>query len=130
MQDQGLKISHQGAQILSDYLGNDLRKVVNELNKLKIVLPEGTEISPDHIETHIGISKDFNVFELQRALGSKDLQRSQRIAHFFAANPKDHPVAMIMPILGSFFGKIYAYHGLKARSESAAPTALRCAPID
>ena len=116
VRDQGLKISAQGAQILSEYLGNDLRKVVNELNKLKIVLPEGTEISPEHIEKHIGISKDFNVFELQRALGSKDIERSHRIAHFFAANPKDHPVAMVMPILGSFFSKIYAYHGLKDRS--------------
>lgn len=129
VKDQGLKISPQGAQILSEYLGNDLRKVVNELNKLKIVLPEGAEISPEDIETHIGISKDFNVFELQRALGGKDLKRSHRIAHFFAANPKDHPVAMIMPVLGSFFGKIYAYHGLKDKNASAAAKSLRCAPF-
>ena len=129
VREQGLQIAAHGAQILAEYLGNDLRKVVNELNKLKIVLPEGTEISPEHIETHIGISKDFNVFELQRALGSKDLERSHRIAHFFAANPKDHPVAMIMPILGSFFGKIYAYHGLKDRSAAAAAKTLRCAPF-
>ena len=127
--DQGLNISSQGAQLLSEYLGNDLRKVVNELNKLRIVLPEGSQISPEDIEAHIGISKDFNVFELQRALGSKDLKRSHRIAHFFASNPKDHPVAMIMPVLGSFFGKIFAYHGLKDRSASAAAKSLRCAPF-
>ena len=69
------------------------------------------------------------MFELQRALGSKNVQRSHLIANFFAANPKDHPVAMIMPVLGSFFGKIYAYHGLKDRSGPAAAKALKCAPF-
>ena len=129
VRDTGLSISPQAAQILAEYLGNDLRKVVNELTKLSIVLPEGTAIEPEHIEQHIGISKDYNVFELQRALGSKDLQRAQRITEFFAANPKDHPVAMIMPVLNSFFSKVYAYHGLKDRSGPAAAKALRCAPF-
>lgn len=129
VRDTGLSISPQAAQILAEYLGNDLRKVVNELTKLSIVLPEGTAIEPEHIEKHIGISKDYNVFELQRALGSKDLARAQRITEFFAANPKDHPVAMIMPVLNSFFSKIYAYHGLKDRSGPAAAKALRCAPF-
>jgi DNA polymerase-3 subunit delta len=125
----GLKISAQGAQILAEYLGNDLRKVANELKKLQIVLPAGTEIGPEHIEKHIGISKDYNVFELQRALGSKDLARAHRITDFFAANPKDHPVAMIMPVLNSYFSKIYAFHGLKDRSGPGAAKALRCAPF-
>jgi len=129
VRESGLSISGPATQILAEYLGNDLRKVVNELNKLQIVLPAGTEIAPEHIEKHIGISKDFNVFELQRALGSKDLVRSQRITEFFAANPKDHPVAMIMPVLNSYFSKVYAYHGLKDRSGPAAAKALRCAPF-
>ena len=129
VRDTGLSISPQAAQILAEYLGNDLRKVVNELTKLSIVLPEGTTIGPEHIEKHIGISKDYNVFELQRALGSKDLMRAQRITEFFAANPKDRPVAMIMPVLNSFFSKVYAYHGLKDRSGPAAAKALRCAPF-
>ncbi|MDG2209532.1 MAG: DNA polymerase III subunit delta [Flavobacteriales bacterium] len=129
VRDTGLSISPQSAQILAEYLGNDLRKVVNELAKLKIVLPEGADITPDHIEQHIGISKDYNVFELQRALGVKDIARSHRITHFFASNPKNHPVAMVMPVLGSFFGKIYAYHGLKDKSGSEAARALKCAPF-
>jgi len=129
VRESGLSISGPATQILAEYLGNDLRKVVNELNKLQIVLPAGTEIAPEHIEKHIGISKDFNIFELQRALGSKDLVRSQRITEFFAANPKDHPVAMIMPVLNSYFSKVYAYHGLKDRSGPAAAKALRCAPF-
>ena len=129
VRDTGLNISPQAAQILAEYLGNDLKKVVNELTKLSIVLPKGTAIEPEHIEKHIGISKDYNVFELQRALGSRDLARAQRITEFFAANPKDHPVAMIMPVLNSFFSKIYAYHGLKDRSGPAAARALRCAPF-
>lgn len=128
-QSSGLKVTNQSAQILAEYLGNDLRKVVNELNKLQIVLPKGTEVLPAHIEQHIGISKDYNVFELQRALGEKDIARTHRIVDFFAANPKDHPVAMIMPILGSFFSKVYAYHGLKDRSGPAAAKELRCAPF-
>lgn len=125
----GLRISPKGAQILAEYLGNDLRKVSNEVTKLQIVLPAGTEVTPEHIETHIGISKDYNVFELQRALGTKDIARAHRITEFFAANPKDHPVAMIMPILSGYFSKIYAYHGLKDRSGPGAAKALRCAPF-
>ena len=129
VQEKGMRISGQASQILAEYLGNDLRKVMNELEKLRIVLPEGTEVQPEHIEKHIGISKDFNVFELQRAIGAKDLARANRIVDYFAANPKDHPVAMVMPVLGSFFSKVYAYHGLKDRSSAAAAKALRCAPF-
>jgi DNA polymerase-3 subunit delta len=127
--EKGMRITSQAAQILSEYLGNDLRKVMNELEKLRIVLPEGSEIEPTHIEQHIGISKDFNVFELQRAIGAKDLARANRIVDYFASNPKDHPVAMVMPVLGSFFSKVYAYHGLKDRSAAAAARTLRCAPF-
>jgi DNA polymerase-3 subunit delta len=129
VQEKGMRIGGHAAQILAEYLGNDLRKVMNELEKLRIVLPDGAEIQPDHIEQHIGISKDFNVFELQRAIGAKDLARANRIVDYFAANPKDHPVAMVMPVLGSFFSKVYAYHGLKDRSASAAAKSLRCAPF-
>ena len=129
VQETGLTIGPREAQILSEYLGNDLQKVVNELNKLQIVLSSGTAITSEVIERHIGISKDYNVFELQRALAGKDVVRSNRIVHYFASNPKDHPVAMIMPVLGSFFGKIYAYHGLKDRSGPAASKALKCAPF-
>mgnify|MGYP001298965006 FL=1 len=129
VQDKEMRISGQAAQILAEYLGNDLRKVMNELEKLRIVLPKGSEIEPNHIEQHIGISKEFNVFELQRAIGSKDLTRANRIVDYFASNPKDHPVAMVMPVLGSFFSKVYAYHGLKDHSGAAAAKALRCAPF-
>lgn len=129
VQDQGLSIRPEASQVLADYLGNDLRKVVNELKKLRIVLPEGAQIGLAEIEQHIGISKDYNVFELQRALGAKDKESAQRITHYFAQNPKDHPVAMIMPVLNSFFTKVYAYHGLKDHAPAAAAKSLRCAPF-
>lgn len=68
MKERKYTVSPKSSQLLTEYLGVDLGKIVNELEKLMINLPEGTEITPDHIQTNIGISKDFNSFELNNAL--------------------------------------------------------------
>ena len=73
---KGLKLDGRVSQLLAESLGNNLQKVANELSKLQILLPEGTNVTTDHVEQHIGISKDYNVFELQRALGNKDIERA------------------------------------------------------
>ena len=73
------EIEPTSAQMLVDYLGTDLSRIANEVNKLKIILPKGTTITPTHIEQNIGISKDLNVFELQSALGKKDLLKAMQI---------------------------------------------------
>jgi DNA polymerase-3 subunit delta len=117
---RGYALTHQGAQLLADYLGNDLSKIINELNKLFIALPPGSRISPDDIEKNIGISKEYNNFELTEALGEKDVLRANRIISYFAANPGDNP---IQPILGALYGyylKLLKYHALPDKSFDAA----------
>ena len=125
---KGLKVDGQVSQLLAESLGNDLQKVANELAKLQILLPEGTQVTTAHVEAHIGISKDYNVFELQRALGRKDVARANRIVNYFEANPKNAPLAMVVPVLHAYFARVMVYQTLKDRSESAAAKALRCSP--
>ena len=128
VQDQGLTLNGQASQLLSEYLGNDLRKVVNEISKLKISLPAGSAVTSEVIEKHIGISKDYNVFELQRALGVKDVGKASRIVNHFEANPKSNPLAMVIPVLSAYFSKLFVYHGLKDKSQQAAAKSMGCSP--
>ena len=127
--EQGLKIDASSSALLADHLGNDLKKIVNEINKLKILMPAGAQVTPESIEEHIGISKDFNVFELQNAIATKDVGRANRIVNYFEANPKDHPVAMILPVLGSFFSKLFVFHALKDKHPASAAREMKCAPF-
>lgn len=119
----------EAALILSEYLGSDLSKIVNELNKLFINVPEGTEITPLHIEQNIGISKDFNVFELQKALGRKDALKTYQIVNYFGANPKENPNQKTIPILNSFFTKILLYHYSTDKSRDGICAALGIKPF-
>ena len=89
--------------------------MANELSKLQILLPEGTSVTTDHVEQHIGISKDYNVFELQRALGNKDIERANRIVQYFEANPKSAPLAMVVPVLHAYFARVLVYQTLQDR---------------
>lgn len=117
---RGYSLTQQGAQMLADYLGNDLSKIINELNKLFIAVPAGSRITPEDIEKNIGISKEYNNFELTEALGDKDVLRANRIINHFAANPGDNP---IQPIIGALFGyfiKILKYHALPDKTPEAA----------
>ena len=125
---KGLKVDNRVAQLLAESLGNDLQKVANELAKLHILLPDGTQVTADHVEQHIGISKDYNVFELQRALGNKDIERANRIVQYFEANPKNAPLAMVVPVLHAYFARVLVYQTLQDRSEGAAAKAMRCSP--
>lgn len=106
----GYSINPVAARLLSDYLGNDLGKIHNELEKLAINLEKGSLITENEIERNIGISKDFNVFEFQNALGRRDALKAQRIVQHFEANPKEHPLQMISVILHNFFMKVFIYH--------------------
>lgn len=115
-------------QLLSDFLGNDLSKISNELDKLMINLPEGTQINADHIQQNIGISKDFNVFELNDALGKKDVLKANRIVNYFAANEKDHPIQATISTLFGYFSKILNYHFLQDKSPASAARALGVNP--
>ncbi|MCD6066234.1 MAG: holA [Bacteroidetes bacterium] len=110
IKEKKYRINPRASQMLADYLGNDLSKISNELDKLFISIPEGSEISAEQIQDNIGISKDFNVFELQDALAKKDVLKSNMIVNYFAANPKDNPMPVLMSNLYNYFNKVLQYH--------------------
>lgn len=108
-----LSISPPAAGIIAEYLGTSLSKIVNELDKLAINLEPGSEVTPKEVEMHIGISKDYNVFELQRAITNRDVLKANRIVQYFAANPKKGPMQVVVSSLYNFFSKVYMLHFLR-----------------
>lgn len=120
----GLKMNPHISQLITDYLGNNLEKIENELSKLKLNLNEGEEITINHIEEHIGISKYYNVFELQKALSNKDILTANKIINYFENNPKENPIQLILPSLFSYFSKILIASQVKERTSSKIAEAL------
>ncbi|MFN0031136.1 MAG: DNA polymerase III subunit delta [Flavobacteriales bacterium] len=118
-EQRGYKIQNNAAILLADYLGTDLSKVVNAVNKLAVILPAGSQITTQHIEDNIGISKDYNVFELIKALNVKDVLKSNRIINYFEANPKANPIQMTIPMLYRHFSQLAAYLGTTDKSQAA-----------
>jgi DNA polymerase-3 subunit delta len=125
---QNYTISPKASQMLVEFLGTDLSKISNELGKLKIVLPEGTQISAEHIEQHIGISKDYNNFELRKAIGAGDTLKAFKIIKYFEDNPKDNPMVMTVSLLFSFFSQLLHYHGLNDKNPRSVASALKINP--
>ena len=125
---QNYTIAPKAAQMLVEFLGTDLSKITNELDKLKIILPEGTQITPDHIEVNIGISKDYNNFELRKAIGSRDTVKAFKIVNYFADNPKDNPMVMTVSLLFSFFSQLLHFHGLHDKNPRNVASALKINP--
>jgi DNA polymerase-3 subunit delta len=97
--DRHYRIGQKGSHLIADFLGNDLSKIANELEKLFISLEPGATVTEEDIETHIGISKDFNIFELQNAIGDRDFAKAIRIARYFGQHQKDHPIFATIPVL-------------------------------
>lgn len=112
-------INQRAAGLLSEYLGTSLSKVTNELDKLIINLPAKAEITTEHIQTNIGISKDYNVFELHSAIGKKEVLKANRIINYFNANPKDNPMVMTVASLYGYFCKILIYQFLTDKKTAA-----------
>ena len=117
--DKGYKISQQATYMLSEYLGNDLSKIANELEKLMLNVSAGQEITLELVQNNIGISKEYNVFELQTALGKKDVFKVNQIVNYFEANPKANPIVLVLGNLNNFFSKVLAFHYIKDRSNIA-----------
>ena len=111
------------------YKRQDLSKINNELEKLITVLPAGTIINPQHIEDNIGISKDFNNFELRKAIGEKDIFKANKIIFYFSQNPKNNPLVMTISLLNSFFTQLLIYHGLKNKSRDNVSKVLGIRPF-
>ncbi|MFI1771367.1 DNA polymerase III subunit delta [Thalassobellus citreus] len=118
-------ISPKAAQMLVEFLGTDLSKINNELEKLQIILPEGSQITPEIIEVNIGISKDFNNFELRKAVGERNTVKAYQIVNYFANNPKDNPIVVTVSLLFNFFSQLLHFHGLKDKSPRNVASALK-----
>ncbi len=115
--------------MLVEFLGTDLSKINNELEKLQIILPKGSTITPHHIEENIGFSKDFNIFELRKAIGDRNQLRAYTIADNFAQNPKDNPIIMTTSLVFSFFVQLLRYHGLKDKNPNNVAKVLGVNPF-
>ena len=126
---KGYRIGPGAVQMLADHLGADLGKIVNELGKVFINLGKGDEISTQLIEEHIGISKDFNNFEFQKALSEKDGPKAFRIVRYFADNPRANPLVLTLGVLYQFFAKLLIYHGLRDKSRNNVASALSVNPF-
>ncbi|TRX16197.1 DNA polymerase III subunit delta [Flavobacterium franklandianum] len=115
--------------MLVEFLGTDLSKINNELEKLQIILPKGSTITPKHIEENIGFSKDFNIFELRKAIGDRNQLKAYTIADNFAQNPKDNPIVMTTGLVFSFFIQLLKYHGLKDKNPNNVAKVLGVNPF-
>jgi DNA polymerase III subunit delta len=127
---KGIKTDPSASAMLTEYLGTDLHKIVNELDKLIITLPPGKPIiTTTLIEKNIGISKDYNNFELQKAIGEKNILKANMIVHYFADNPKDNPITLSIASLFGFFSKLLTFHYLTDKSKNNVASVLKINPF-
>ena len=122
------KIDTKAALMLVEFLGNDLSKISNELEKLMLVLPHNSTITPKDIEENIGISKDYNNFELRKAIGERNVVSSNKIINYFSQNQKANPIVVTISLLNSFFTQILIYHSLKDKSKNSVARSLKVNP--
>jgi DNA polymerase-3 subunit delta len=127
--ENGYKIDNSATAVLAEYLGSNLSKITNELDKIMLVVKKEEQITTEIIENHIGISKDYNIFELQNALGKRDLVKTNQIINHFATNTKNHHIVPVLSALFSFFQKIIIYHFLEDKSSKSATIALKVNPF-
>lgn len=124
-----IRIDPSASALLTEFLGTDLHKIANELDKLIITLPQGKPmITTALIEKNIGISKDYNNFELQKAIGDKNILKANMIINYFANNPKDNPITLSIASLFSYFSKLLTYHYLTDKSKNNVAAALKVNP--
>ncbi len=130
MKSKGLTIDMKASSLLAESLGADLSKVVKELEKLKVAVgPEVNHITPEHVEKNIGLSKDYNSFELQKAIINKDILKANKIIKVFAQNPKDHPIQATISVLFNFFSKLMIYYYLADKGKANVAKELSINPF-
>ena len=122
-----LSLSPAASTLLSEYIGANLSALHNELVKLKLVVKEGETITPDHIESHVWISKEFNSFELQKAIGLGQFSKAFQIIQYLNRNPKNHPMVLTLSTLHNYFQKLLILKGLKNPAD--APRVLGVNPF-
>lgn len=119
VKEKGYKIAPQASALMAEYLGADLSKIANEVEKLLLNISKETTIDTDIVQRNIGISKEYNVFELQKALAVKNVLKCNQIINYFADNPKANPMVMVMANLNAYFSKILKYHYLPNKGDAA-----------
>ena len=119
LKSQDFTMSSKAIQLLTEHLGSDLSRIVNELEKLTLNLGQRKTITEDDIEKFVGVSKEYNAFELQAAMSKKDLVKAIQIIQYFESNPKAVPIQLILPALYSFFSKLYIIFGMADKTEAA-----------
>lgn len=129
VESKGFSISQKALMLLVDHIGNDLSRINNEVEKILVNLQQRKNITEDDIENYIGVSKEYNVFELQNAIARKDLAKAMKILQYFENNPKAAPIQLVLPSIYNFFSKLYVLHGLPSRDEKAAAAALGVSPF-
>lgn len=117
IQSKGRSISQKALMLLVDHIGNDLSRINNEVDKVLVNLGERNNITEDDIEKYVGVSKEYNPFELQSAMAAKDLARAMKIIQYFEANPKAAPIQLILPTLYNLFSKTYMIFGQSAKDD-------------
>lgn len=129
LQGKKLSIEPKAAAMFVDFLGTDLSRIANEIDKLAIILKPGDTITPAIIEENIGFSKDFNPFELRKAIGERNQLKAYQIADHFAQNPKDNPIVLTIGLVFSFFSQLLQYHGLKDKNPKNVASVLKVNPF-
>ena len=130
VREKSFSIDPKASQMLVEFLGTDLSRIANELDKLFIVLNDQRDISPESVEENIGISKDFNNFELRKAVGQKDVLKANQIINYFANNTKSNPPVVTIAMLNSFFTQLLQFHALPNKNNSkAVASTLRVNPF-
>ena len=119
MQSKQLTMNAKATVLLTEHLGNDLSRIVNEIEKVAVNLGQRKSITEDDIEKYIGVSKEYNAFELQDAIAKKDLIKAIRIINYFEGNPKAGPIQAVLPAIYNYFSKLYAIFGMADKSENA-----------
>lgn len=127
--EKNYSIEPRASQLLTEFLGNDLSRIANELEKLFLNIPEKSKITSDHIQQYIGISKEYNNFELQDAIAKKDPLKANRIINYFAGNPRDNPMVVTVASLAGYFSKVLVYHTLADKSQNNVAAALKVNPF-
>ena len=130
VRERGYSIDVRSAELLSEFLGNDLSKITNEVGKLILTIPSGSKsITADHIERNIGISKEFNNFELQDAILERNVLKANRIIDFFAKNPSKNPIVLTLSSLFGFFSNLMVIFYMQDKSESNVASDLKVHPF-
>jgi DNA polymerase-3 subunit delta len=125
---KGFKLDTKAGAMVAEYLGNDLSKVANELEKVMINMGDRKTITMDDIQKNVGISKEYNTFEFNTAIAKRDVLKANKIVDYFAANKKENPLVVTIGQLNTYFSKIFTYYYLADKSKSNIASALKINP--